>query len=463
MCGIGAILHKDNNININKFLYEILFNLQHRGQHSSGFAIYNYNEKKINICKKLGLVENNLIDLSNFNGNMGIGHVRYPTQGKNSEKEIQPYHSSEFNGISLSHNGNITNINFIKNIMGDYNVSSITSDSELFLHYFIFLMKKYISTINEVNNIIIQNVIKNIYDTVSGSYSIIIMINSYGLICFRDIYGIRPLVYSINNDLIEIASETIALSENDDYVNVKNGEVMIIRSLIDIEKTQIYNYALTPCLFEYIYFARPESFINDILVYEYREKTMEKIVKSLKNSIDINDIDCVIPVPQTGIISGTKLAHLLDKPIKQAIIKNRYTHRTFIENGNNIIKGIKKIKIIKKLVENKNVLIVDDSIVRGNTSKHIINELKKNGAKNIYFISCCPPIKYPNIYGISIPTYEELIAHNKSLEVIEKELGVKKLIFLDLETICNTLYEINPCLKYFETSVFTGKYMTFIK
>ena len=460
MCGIGAILHKNPNININKFLYEILFNLQHRGQHSSGFIIYDTLNHINTINKQLGLVENNLTALSNSNGNVGIGHVRYPTQGSTSQNEIQPFYSNEFNGISLCHNGNITNTKCIKNILSNKMLPITTSDSELLLQYFIYLLKQYISNISELNNDIIKNIVKNIYDNVKGSYSIIIKINSYGLITFRDIYGIRPLVYNISNDFIEIASETIALKESENYINVKNGEVIIIKSLDDIENIQIYNYPLKPCLFEYIYFARPESYINDILVYEYREKSMEKLLNIITNNINADDIDCVIPVPQTGIISGIKIAQLLNKPIKQAIIKNRYTHRTFIENGDNIIKGIKKIKIIKKLVYNKNVLIVDDSIVRGNTSKYIINELKKNGVRNIYFKSCCQPIKYPNIYGISIQTYNELIANNKTVENIEKELGVKKLIFLNLNYLSETLLEINSNLNEFEDSVFTGNYLT---
>tara|TARA_Y100000591_G_C21844193_1_gene707633 strand:- start:1544 stop:2938 length:1395 start_codon:yes stop_codon:yes gene_type:complete len=459
MCGIGGVLHTTDNIN--NILYEILFNLQHRGQDSSGFISYDNKNNKTYQCREFGLVEKNLLNISNISGNMGIGHVRYPTHGIITKNEIQPFYANDFDGISLSHNGNITNINDIIKILDKNDISCIsTSDSELILKYFILLLKTHISNINELNNIIIKKIIKKLYDTIRGSYSVIIMINNYGLVAFRDIYGIRPLVYSSTKDYISIASETIAFKENHNYNNIHNGEVVIFKNINNIEKFQIYNYPLTPCLFEYIYFARPESYINDVLVYEYREKIAEKIINMI-NSTDLNNIDCVVPVPQTGLISAMNVGQLLNKPIKHAIVKNRYTHRTFIDSDKtNIIKGIKKIKIIKKLVDNKNVLVIDDSIVRGNTSKYIIKELKKNNAKKIYFISCCPPIKNPNIYGIAIPTHEELIAYNKNNDEIEKELEVNKLYYLNLDLLCNTLTELNPNLLNFEKSVFTGHYIT---
>ena len=236
--------------------------------------------------------------------------------------------------------------------------------------------------------------------------------------------------------------------------------MVIIKDANTIYKKQIYNYPLTPCLFEYIYLARPESYINDILVYEYREKIAEQIVNMINKNIDVKDIDYIIPVPQTGIISGLKIGEIMNKPIKYAIVKNRYTHRTFI-NGNksNIIKGIKKIKIIKKFVENKNILVIDDSIVRGNTSKYIVDELKKNNAGKIFFVSCSPPIRHPNKYGIAIPTYSELIAFNKTEKNIEEYLGVNKIIYFTLDLLCETLTSLNSNITNFEKSVFTGNYI----
>ena len=220
------------------------------------------------------------------------------------------------------------------------------------------------------------------------------MINSYGLLAFRDIYGIRPLVYSVDDDYISIASETIAFVDNNNYNNINNGELIIITDM-NIQKIQIYKHNLVSCLFEYIYFARPESYINDILVYEFREKIAEKLVNIFNNrNFDIENIDYVIPVPETGLISAIHVAELIKKPVKHAIIKNRYTHRTFINPDKiTIVKNIKKIKIIKKLVTDKNILVIDDSIVRGNTSKYILGELKKCGAKKIFFSFLLPSYK----------------------------------------------------------------------
>lgn len=464
MCGIGAIIHKSNNFNINKLLYEILFNLQHRGQDSSGLISYDNDKNNTYEARAFGLVDKNLENIINFKGNMGIGHVRYRTQGLITPNEIQPFFDNEFLGISLSHNGNITNSPDIFNILHKNNIRCIsTSDSEFILKLFIYLLKKEIQTIDQLNDLIIFKVVNEIINICKGSYAIIIMINGYGLVCFRDIYGIRPLSYSSTDNCIEISSETIGLT-NSNYYNVGNGEVVIIKNMdeIFINKRKLYNYPLTPCLFEYIYFARPESYINDILVYEYREKIAEKVVEIInKSDININTINCVVPVPQTGLISGMRIGELLNKPIKNAIIKNRYIYRTFIDKDkDSICKGIKKIKIIKKLVNKKNILVVDDSIVRGNTSYHIIEELKNAGANKIYFVSCCAPICYPNKYGISIPTKEELIANNKNIEQIKNQLKVDDLIYLDIETLCNTLKELNPFIKDFEKSVFTGEYIT---
>ena len=462
MCGIGAVIHKFKNVN--NILYEMMFNLQHRGQDSSGFVCYDSYNQKMYQARSFGLVDKNLENIVNFKGNMGLGHVRYPTQGLITKNEIQPFTTDSFSGISLVHNGNITNSPDIYNILYNNGIRCVsTSDSEFMLKLFIFFLTQEIKNTHELTNKIIGKIIKKLIFVCKGSYSVVIMINNFGLIVFRDIYGIRPLVYSYNKDCAEISSETIGLT-NDKYCNIDNGEVVMFKGGNDIYiyKEKIHDYSLKPCVFEYIYFARPESYINDILVYEYREKIAEKIISLIqKSKIDINSIDCIVPIPQTGLISAICVGQLLNKPIKNAVIKNRYTYRTFInKDKDSIVKGIKKIKIIKKLVEGKNILIVDDSIVRGNTSKHIISELKKANVNKIYMASCCPPIRYPNKYGIAIPTHNELIAHNKTEEQIKTELGLNELIYLDLESLCDTLTELNPKIKDFEVSVFNGKYIS---
>jgi len=459
MCGIGAIVHSNNNINA--MLYEILLNLQHRGQDSCGIITYDKIYEQIYEQKEFGLVENTLLKLKELDGQIGIGHVRYPTHGIVSKNEIQPFYDKAFSGISLVHNGNIVNVEYIRNFLNVHNIqTNSTSDSELILKLFIYILKQKNIIFSELSIGIMGEIVKQIYKICRGSYSIIIMINNFGLIAFRDIYGIRPLVYCHDSEYVVIASETIALPMNS-YSNIDNGEVIVVKNN-EIFKHKIYNYSPCPCLFEYIYFARPESYINDVLVYEFREKLAEKLLTILERSdLDLNDIDCVIPIPQTGLITAVAIGQLLKKPIKQAVVKNRYTHRTFINaDREKIINNIKKIRIIQKLVFNKNVLVVDDSIVRGNTSKYIISELRRCGVNKIFFVSCCPPIQNPNMYGIAIPSYNELIAHNKTEEEVRKALNVDRLFYIDLNALCTTLTELNPNLKHFETSVFTGIYIT---
>ena len=459
MCGIGAVNHKTEDINV--MLYEIMFNLQHRGQDSSGLLSYDTTTNMIHELKEFGLIDRQLKNLSSLKGTMGIGHVRYPTQGIITKNEIQPFYVDDFEGISLVHNGNIVNVEELTLILEKADIKLIgSSDSEIILKLFIYFLKQECYDNNQISNVIIYKTIQKIYNSCKGSYAIILMINKFGLVAFRDIYGIRPLVYSEEESYVAFASETIAFP-TDNYTNINNGEVIIV-SDNKLTKKQLSNHPHTPCLFEYIYFARAESYINDILVYDFREKIADSLVTNLnKYNIDIDNIDYVVPVPQTGLISAINVGQLIQKPIKYAIIKNRYMHRTFINpDKNTIVKNIKKIKIVKSLVYNKNLLIVDDSIVRGNTSRYIISELKKCGAKKIYLASCCPPIKNPNIYGIAIPSHNELIAYNKTEDEVEKELGVDKLIYLDIDSLCKTLTELNPALEQFETSVFDGNYIT---
>ena len=345
-----------------------MFNLQHRGQDSSGLLSYDATSDTLHELKEFGLIDRQLKNLSTLKGKMGIGHVRYPTQGVITKNEIQPFYVEDFGGISLAHNGNIVNVVDLKLILAESGIELLgSSDSEVVLKLLIYFLKLECYDSGKLSNEIIYKTIQRIYDICRGSYAIILMINDFGLIAFRDVYGIRPLAYSQEDFYVAFASETIAFS-TDNYTNINNGEVVVVAEN-KLTKQQLCNYPHTPCLFEYIYFARPESYINNILVYDFREKIAESLVSIFgKCNIDINNIDYVVPVPQTGLISATAVGQLLKKPIKHAIIKNRYMHRTFINpDKNTIVKNIKKIKIIKPLVNNKNLLVVDDSIVRGNT------------------------------------------------------------------------------------------------
>lgn len=460
MCGIAGVI--TNNIeknNVSQKIYELLFNLQHRGQDSFGIVSYNNRDKDVYYQKNKGLVDTNLENIKFIKCNMGVGHVRYPTHGRNTEHEIQPftiYHNNI--GISLVHNGNIINFDEIYYFLKKYNYNlNSTSDSEVILNLFYHYIKK---DLNNLTNDLIINAIDNIYIWCKGSFSIIIMIHGYGLIAFRDKNGIRPFVYNINDSNVEFSSETVSLTDESKYNNILNGEVIIIDKNLYINKYRLYSNNITPCVFEYIYFARQESYINDILVYDFRHNVGEKIVSDFDLDV-INSIDIVVPVPLTSLISASAIAYKINKPLKHAIQKNRYTHRTFINKEDEIIKNIKKIKIINSLVKNKNILLVDDSIVRGNTSKYIIDLLRKAGANKIFFACCSPPIKYPNYYGICLHNKEELIAYNKTNQDICDYLKIDKLYYLSIEKMCEVLYELNPNIKDYELSVFTGKYINY--
>ena len=456
MCGIGAIIHNDTSYNIINDLYDILLNLQHRGQESSGFITYSFINKLNYKSKEFGLVNKHIPYVNEFKGNMGIAHVRYPTNGNVTKLEIQPFHISKPYGISLVHNGNIINKDSLIRFLIDKNIYiQSTSDSDVILNIFYYYIEKNLDVLTNAN---IINAIEKIYDMCIGSFSIIIMINNFGLIAFRDKHGIRPLAYSSNQYNITIASETVALNDSS-YNNINNGEIMIINKNMNIFKHSIHDLPmkLIPCLFEYIYFARLESYINDILVYKFREKMGEKMLELIDKNI-LDKVDAIIPVPLTSIVSATAISNITRIPLVHAIVKNRYLYRSFINKNAEIMKTVQKIYVIGDLIKNKNILIVDDSIVRGNTSKHIVKELRKYNVKNIYFACCSPPIKHPNIYGISIPTYQELITHNRSIDDIQKYLEVDKLYYLTIEKMYEALKELNPNIIKYEDSVFTGNY-----
>ena len=453
MCGISGII--STNKNTVPLIYDSLFNLQHRGQEASGLHICLSNSSQVFKSNLFGLIDNQLTFLDGIHGNMGIGHVRYPTSGNKTIQEIQPFSVIYPYHISLVHNGNITNQKEIFDFLKERGIClETTSDSELILKLFYFFMEV---DFYKITNQSIFSAVNKLFDICKGSFSVIIMIKNYGMVVFRDRHGIRPLSYNMDEIFIA-SSETVGLG-SDSYKNVLNGEIIIVNEKMELENSlENHNSSmLTPCLFEYIYIARQESFLNDVLIYEFREKIGEEMASIISKDI-IDNIDFVVPIPLTSVVSANSLAHAIKKPIKYAVMKNRYTHRTFINSGEEIVKNIKKIKVNKKIVSGKNILVVDDSIVRGNTSKHIVKGLHDAGADKIYFACCSPPIRFPNIYGIAIPTTEELIAHEKSVEEVSSFLTIDKLYYLPLETMCSVLKQLNPTLGDFEKSVFTGEY-----
>jgi amidophosphoribosyltransferase len=476
MCGILGIVYNDKNRFVNQSLVDGLTVLQHRGQESAGIATIN--ENRFHIYKKKGLVSEvfNQENILNLKGNVGIGHVRYPTSGSTSIYESHPLYTNAPYGIVMIHNGNITNT---KEIMDDMIKSNrhinTNSDSELLLNVFAEeLSRKKKSNITEFD---IYDSVRALMRICEGGFSVIMLINRIGLVAFRDPYGIRPLCFGRNdNGDYAFASESVAidaLGSNFKLVrDVLPGECLYINTNnYELSAQQVSDiYIYKPCLFEYIYFARPDSTIDKISVYEARTKMGEKLANRILKEFPDNDIDVVIPIPETSRISALEISKILNKPYKEGFIKNRYIARTFILPGQEIRKKTVKLKLntIKSIFKDKNILIVDDSIVRGTTSTELIQLAKASGAKKIYFASAAPVVKYPNVYGIDIPTSKELIANNKNEIEIAKSIGADKIFFNDLDDVIDSCISSIPkndidnnCVpKELETSCFNGYYVT---
>jgi amidophosphoribosyltransferase len=472
MCGIFGIFISDENEQAYQYILNGITVLQHRGQDAAGIYTShnhnNHNNHNIYKHKNIGKVEEVFkTDLSaQLLGNYGIGHLRYSTTGNLSIEQSQPLN---LHNISLVHNGNLTNTNIIISVLKSYNIIGLdcSSDSNILLHYFNLVLQEFIEKDTLPNAIF--NTVKILMQTIDGSYSVIMMIPEFGLITFRDPNGIRPLCFggkNFNNtsdcyDDYVFSSESVAIQSSSFHFirDVKAGECIITTKNNFVSKQIINHINMTPCLFEYIYFARPESVIDGILVYQARKNMGEALAnKIIAHYPDIlKKIDVVMPVPDSARISALRASYVLQKPYCEGLIKNNYIGRTFImPNQEQRKKNIKmKLSTIDQEFANKNVLLIDDSIVRGNTSIQLINLVRKAGAKQIVFASIAPPVVHPNIYGIAIPTSEELIAYKKTHKEICDVLGADELIYNDLEDVINVCRQINPNIDDFETSCFS--------
>ena len=453
MCGISGIISKKN---IYFDLYQSLFHLQHRGQDSCGMVLYDNNQ--LLIIKRDGLIKN--IN-ENIEGdyNIGIGHIRYKTNGNMDNELIQPF---ILDNIILCHNGNIYNDTEIVNyILKKYNILvDFKNDSDLLLKLFYYEIKN--KELNEEN---IEKVIINISSICKGSFNVIIHILDYGIICFKDKYGFRPLCYGKNKDGYIISSESIAINNLDyEFINEINpGEMIIIKDNLDFYKKQYIESDLHFCIFEYIYMSRPETILNGINVYDVRLKLGEYLARELTRNIskeEYNNIDYIIPIPQTSKPVALMMSEKLKIPYREGIINNRYIDRTFIMNNQkNRKKNIKlKMSVVKSMVKNKNIVIVDDSIVRGNTIRYIIDLLKENEVNKIYVCISSPPIKHKNLYGIDISTDEELIANQLKISEIQEQIGADKLVYLKSYDMVDSIKHFNNDL-HFDLSIFNGYYI----
>ena len=466
MCGIVGIV---GNSSVSQLLYDGLTVLQHRGQDAAG--IVTINENTFRLRKANGLVKDvfHTRHMLRLQGNVGIGHIRYPTAGTSSSSEAQPFYANSPFGISLAHNGNLTNAEELKTWL--YNEArrhvNTNSDSELLLN----ILGHELQNTNDLtlSPDDIFNAVSNVHKRVRGAYATVALIIGNGMLAFRDPNGIRPLVFGKreNNNKIEymVASESVALDACDfEFVrDVAPGEAIFISEDGQLHSKQCaQNPSFNPCIFEYVYFARPDSTIDKISVYGSRVEMGNKLGKKIAKEWADEDIDVVIPIPETSCDIALQIAHSLDLPYRQGFVKNRYIGRTFIMPGQEQRKKSvrRKLNAISAEFKGKNVLLVDDSIVRGTTSEQIIDMARAAGANKVYFASAAPEIRFPNVYGIDMPSANELIAHGRENEDVCQLIGADKLIFQTLEDLVAAVSLANPEITDFETSVFDGQYIT---
>ncbi|MFT6194015.1 MAG: amidophosphoribosyltransferase [Cognaticolwellia sp.] len=466
MCGIVGIVGKTPVVTA---LYDGLTVLQHRGQDAAG--IVTIHDDTFRLRKGNGLVKDvfHTRHMLRLQGNMGIGHIRYPTAGTSSSSEAQPFYANSPFGISLAHNGNLTNAEELKlwlNKEARRHVNT-TSDSELLLNILGHELQN--SEQHTLDPSDIFKAVSNVHERVRGAYATVALIIGYGMVAFRDPNGIRPLVFGKRETPLGIeymvASESVALDANEfEFVrDVAPGEAIFFTESGQIHSQQCaVNPSFYPCIFEYVYFARPDSSIDKISVYGSRVEMGKKLGDKIAKEWDDIDIDVVIPIPETSCDTALEIARHLNIPYRQGFVKNRYIGRTFIMPGQELRKKSvrRKLNAIGTEFSGKNVLLVDDSIVRGTTSGQIIEMARAAGAKKVYFASAAPEIRFPNVYGIDMPSANELIAHGRELDDICELIGADKLIFQTLEDLVAAVSTQNPDITEFETSVFNGEYVT---
>jgi amidophosphoribosyltransferase len=468
MCGIVGVI---SQAPANQLLYDALLLLQHRGQDAAG--IVTMQGPKCFMHKARGMVRDvfRTRNMRALPGTVGLGQVRYPTAGNAySEEEAQPFYVNAPYGIVLVHNGNLTNALSLKKELFDIDRRHINteSDTEVLINVLAHELEKAASDLPLTPQAVFQAV-RGVHRRIKGSYAVIALIAGHGLLAFRDPYGIRPLCFgsSSTGQGAEwmVASESVALEGNGYRMtrDVAPGEALFISLDGAIHTEQCAaNPQLNPCVFEYVYLARPDSIIDGISVYQARLNMGDTLAQRLVSTMPPSDIDVVIPIPESSRPSAMQLAARIGKPYREGFVKNRYVGRTFIMPGQSVRrKSVRqKLNAIGMEFKGRNVLLVDDSIVRGTTSKEIVQMAREAGANKVYMASAAPPVRYPNVYGIDMPTPEELIAHGRSVDEIRDFIGADALIYQDVDAMKRAIAALRPGLAGFEASCFDGHYVT---
>ncbi len=469
MCGIVGVIAQ---VPVNQLIYDALLLLQHRGQDAAG--IVTMQGTQCFMHKARGMVRDvfRTRNMRALPGRVGLGQVRYPTAGNAySEEEAQPFYVNAPYGIVLVHNGNLTNAAALKQELFDVDRRHINtgSDTEVLINVLAHEIERA-GRDRALTPDVIFAAVSAVHRRVRGSYAVIALIAGHGLLAFRDPYGIRPLVFGRTTAAngaseVMVASETVALEGTGHKAerDVAPGEAVFVDLQGRVHARQCADSpSLNPCMFEYVYLARPDSVIDGVSVYQARLNLGETLAQRVISTMPPSEIDVVIPIPESSRPSAMQLAQKIGKPYREGFVKNRYVGRTFIMPGQAVRKRSvrQKLNAMPQEFKGRNVLLVDDSIVRGTTSKEIVQMAREAGARKVYMASAAPPVRYPNVYGIDMPTKEELIAHDRSVEEIRRFIGADALIYQDVDAMKRVVKALNPRLDGFEASCFDGVYIT---
>ena len=466
MCGIVGIVGKSA---VNQAIYDALTVLQHRGQDAAG--IVTWGDDGLNVKKRNGLVrdvfqQRHMLKLT---GNVGMGHVRYPTAGGSRSAEAQPFYVNSPYGICLAHNGNLTNYDELAGLLTreDRRHLNTNSDSEVLLNVFAHELQRRTNGRPAPEQVF--DAVEAVHRRCSGGYAVVAMIIGHGLVAFRDPNGIRPIVIGRRETKqgaeYMVASESVALDilQFERLRDVHPGEAIFIENDGVLHSREYPGpTGCSPCIFEFVYFSRPDSIIDNLSVYKARLRMGEQLAGQIVREWPEHDIDVVIPIPDTSRTAAVQVAHHLGVKYREGFIKNRYIGRTFIMPGQaeRAQSVRRKLNAIDLEFRGKNVLLVDDSIIRGTTSKQIIRMARDAGARKVYFASAAPPVRFPNVYGIDMPAASELIANGRTVAEVQELIGADKLIYQDLHGLIRSVRHDNSEITEFDTSCFSGKYVT---
>ena len=464
MCGIvGVVSHAP----VNQLIYDALLLLQHRGQDAAG--IVTQQERKFFMHKAKGMVRDvfRTRDMRALPGNVGLGQVRYPTAGNaSSEEEAQPFYVNAPFGLVMSHNGNLTNAHALKAELfsSDHRHINTDSDSEVLLNVLAHELENATRGLPLKPSDVFAAVAR-VHKRLKGSYAVVALIAGHGLLAFRDPFGIRPLCLGQGDGATMVASESVALEGTGHHFvrDINPGEAVFVDMQGHLHAQQCSETSQHfPCLFEYVYLARPDSQMDGVSVYQARLNMGETLAQRVISTVSPDLIDSVIPIPESSRPSAMQLAHLLGKPYREGFVKNRYVGRTFIMPGQSVRKRSvrQKLNVIASEFKGRNVLLVDDSIVRGTTSREIVQMARDAGAKRVYLASAAPPVRFPNVYGIDMPSPDELVASGKTVDEICKVIGCDALIYQDVNGLKKAVASLNPKLDGFDASCFDGVYCT---